>query len=355
MAPILFCNIGWMSHYKGNAGKPDNIVGGGKWVTKNKTGHEVCNFLAGHDGRVFGHVETIRGRRDRKIRIEAIGGIGDFVNGVDVVWTATNPDEGGRRIVGWYRDATVFRERQDFDNFPTRQHKRDKLRNYRICARLKNVRCLAIEERTLIMGRGKGWMGQTSWWSPSENDCAPEVRRFLKKVQALLNGYSTRGIKAPSSVTQGSSSPGAAEDPYIRYVETYETQISPRHAALQKKFERFLANCGATQVRPNVARVDLRYCAPDKQTVFAEIKPCERTNARYAIRSAMGQLLDYRQHVEERVALLVVLEIEPKEDDRRLATSNGFGIAFPAKGKFSVIWPLRRSRDNPTHLRPAAG
>ena len=73
MAPLLVCNIGWMSHYKGLAGKPDNIVRGGKWVVKHKTGHEVCNFVHCKDGNVYGHVETIKNEIDRQIKIETLG------------------------------------------------------------------------------------------------------------------------------------------------------------------------------------------------------------------------------------------------------------------------------------------
>lgn len=159
MGAMLFCNIGWMSRYEGLAGKPDKIVGGGKWVTENETGNEVCNFLACRDGYVYGHVETIQGKKDRKIRIEAIGGSGDYVRGVDVVWTATDPDEGGRKVVGWYRNATVFRERQQFGNPPSRQHLRDKIGSYRIRALAKDVRRLDLEDRTFVMGRGRGRMG----------------------------------------------------------------------------------------------------------------------------------------------------------------------------------------------------
>src|SRR5579884_1523729 len=168
MGAILFCNIGWMSRYEGLVGKPDKIVGGGKWFTENGTGHQVCNFLACRDGCVYGHVETVQGKRDRRIRIEAIGGSGDFVEGVDVVWTATDPDEAGRKVVGWYRNATVFRERQQFPQPPSKQHVRDKISSYRIRASAKDARGLDLEDRTIAMGRGPGWMGHTPWWAPSD-------------------------------------------------------------------------------------------------------------------------------------------------------------------------------------------
>ena len=88
MGDMLFCNIGWMSCYEGLDGKPEQIVGGGKWVNENETGNEECNFLVCRNGYVYGHVETIKGKKDRKIRIEAVGGTGNAVEGIDA-WPAS--------------------------------------------------------------------------------------------------------------------------------------------------------------------------------------------------------------------------------------------------------------------------
>ena len=183
MMSILFCNIAWMSKYEGEDGKSDKPVGGGKFAGKYA---EVCNFLVGNDGYVYGHVETCHGETDRKIRLERIGGSGESVNGIDVIWTATHPKEGGRRVVGWYRNATVFRERKEFDGPPSEQHERDEVKSYRIRARKEDVRRLNVEERTLRMGRGKGWMARR-WWMPSEESPAA-VRRFVDEVRTLLAG-----------------------------------------------------------------------------------------------------------------------------------------------------------------------
>src|SRR5208282_5710824 len=68
MAPLLVCNIGWMSRYEGLEGKPDEIVGGGQYVNEHGRGHEVCNFLRCTDGYVYGHVETIK--KDTTVRLE---------------------------------------------------------------------------------------------------------------------------------------------------------------------------------------------------------------------------------------------------------------------------------------------
>ena len=70
-----------------------------------------------------------------------------------------------------------------------------------------------------------------------------------------------------------------------------------------------------------------------------ELKPCDTTNVRYAIRTAMGQLLDYRQRSKGGTALLIVTETKPTDEDHDLARSNGFGLAYPFHSTFTFIWP----------------
>jgi hypothetical protein len=234
----------------------------------------VCNFLACPDGFVYGHVETTRGKKDRMIRIEAIGGTGDSVEGIDVIWTATDPDEGGRRVVGWYRNATVFRERQRFSRPPTKQHGWDEIDTYRIHAKASNARRLDLEDRTLALGRGSGWMGQTAWWAPSDNSPV-QVRRFVEKVRQLLESSRSSTTNPSKKIKTLRNSPSAAAEAYLRYVHTYEVRITPRHTDLQKRFEAFLRLNGADELRPNVAGVDLRYRDAARGIILAEVKPCE--------------------------------------------------------------------------------
>jgi len=341
MGALFFCNIGWMNRYEGLKGRPDKIVGGGSWVTKNNEGGEVCNFLTADDGNVYGHVETIKKKLDRNIHIESVGGTGDRVCGVDVVWTATDPDGKGRRVVGWYKNATIFRERQKFIRPPSKQHAKDQLTNYRISAQAKDVFRIDLDKRKLIMGRGTGWMGHTPWWTPS-SEPSEEVQKFIDDVRAMMGGvYKAKKVRKSDRVDP--KSPSAASDPYVRYVQAYEIEVSPRHNELQERFEKYLNKNGASELQPNVARVDLRYRNTDNVLVLAEIKPCGVSDARFAIRAAIGQLLDYRQLISEEAKMLIALGCEPKSTDQKLALSNGFGIAFPFKKSFRIVWPKLQS------------
>ena len=103
---MLFCNIARMDSYRGRTGV-DVPVGGGSDPNK----MEVHNFHP-YGGHVYGYVAAV----DRSIRIENLGAVDSdqvSVDGVDVVWTAPSI-RGGRDVVGWYRDATVFRYLQKY-------------------------------------------------------------------------------------------------------------------------------------------------------------------------------------------------------------------------------------------------
>ena len=105
--PHLFCNIGWMDDYKGTA----RIDGGGAYVEKYKKGFEMCNFLP-YKGKVYGYVHPPGGGQ---IKIERLGaGTDDLsVSNVTVIWTVKRPQV-GTVVIGWYKDATVHREFQEF-------------------------------------------------------------------------------------------------------------------------------------------------------------------------------------------------------------------------------------------------
>lgn len=191
---LLFCNIGWMSLYQGQCDQPDRIVGGGSYVKEHERGGEVCNFLKCADGYVYGHVETWKGAEDgidREIKIELLGASpGDAkADGVSVIWTATDPHGGGRRVIGWYRNARVFRTRQHFSSAPSRQHKLDRIESYRIRVRSGDAVLIPREARTLRLKTGKGWMGHAQWWFPHLHASRhPAVNTFVQRVLSLLDG-----------------------------------------------------------------------------------------------------------------------------------------------------------------------
>lgn len=226
--PILFCNIGWMQNYQGLKGTNDTIINGGKHVTQHKSGHEVCNFVP-CGNYVYGHVESIRGDTDTQILIERLGAKvnSESVKGVDVIWTATSPEEKGRRVVGWFRNATVYRNRQSFKTTPSKQHRQDGITDYRIKAKVSDVELLAPQERDLVMPKGKGWMGEKAWWYADSDQ--QEVLSFLEVVRDLLNGNPVLQIP-PEEIEQPTAFEGAKKS---IVVNVYERDPSARQACIK--------------------------------------------------------------------------------------------------------------------------
>jgi hypothetical protein len=113
----------------------------------------------------------------------------ESIDGVDVVWIAREPERGGRRVVGWYRNATVYHHRQEFENYPSPQHSKDEIDTYRIRARSEDATLLPLEDRSdprFRLGTGKGWIGHTNWWFP-EQQSDPAIKEFVRGLREFID------------------------------------------------------------------------------------------------------------------------------------------------------------------------
>lgn len=345
--PTLFCNIAWMKNYAGRD-KRDPPLGGGGFPRKEGYCGEECNFVAADDGYIYGHFETIKKTLDRDVRIERLGSSknDDFVDGVTVVWTAPKRGHDPRTVVGWFKNARVYRQRQHFNgDYPTGQHGNDEIDSYRVRARIEDVVLLKPAQRTMDLQRGKGWSGQASWWY-ADDTSDKDARRFVREVLKAVNGgkFAASVPKPKRKSGTGRRAGSATADDYVRYIKKHEIAVSPLHDRLQKKFQSHLRARIPSVKFPDCFRDDLRYVVPGQTGVMVEVKPTEQATVRYAIRTAIGQLIDYRQHQQwtGRQLILVSNEVSSAED-RALALENGFGLAWPddAVG-FKILWPKRR-------------
>lgn len=184
---ILFANIGWMTHYRGNNAR-DQIKGGGSHRNEDK--HEAFNFLP-INGKCYGYVQPVKWRAINLNRIDQYNSTSEFVKDVLVVWIARHPVAGGTYIVGWYKNATVYRIFQD---------SKSALRNryaYNIVAEEKNCTLVPNDKRIFLVPRankdGHGFLGQANvWYADSTNT---PVLRFRQKVVDYIQHYTTKGKK----------------------------------------------------------------------------------------------------------------------------------------------------------------
>jgi len=133
----------------------------------------------------------------------------------------------------------------------------------------------------------------------------------------------------------------ATAEGYTRYVKRHEVQISARHSRLEKLFKDYLRRAVFNVEFPPTFCDDMRFTDQSGLQVMVEIKPTEASSVRFAIRTAMGQLLDYRQQQRWEGRQLILVETEvTKSEDKALALENGFGLAWPLEsGDFAIFWP----------------
>ena len=114
MQRVLFARIGYMEYYLGLS--TERPINGGSY-NENECGHEAFNFSREADGFCYGYVQPPRGKQINnvpRLRIERIDPEcknQDYVENVLVIWIATKPKElgGGQCVIGWYKEATVYR------------------------------------------------------------------------------------------------------------------------------------------------------------------------------------------------------------------------------------------------------
>lgn len=173
---LLFCNVGWMKYYDGV--RDDDVPERGGAYNNDNIGHEVCNFTNAN-GMVFGYVQPTG-----ENRIETLGAKpGDsYIDGVTVVWLA-GPKGGGTAVVGWYKNATVYRHEQK-QIPPTQTHKKCGVDGYRIKAKYDDAVLLPEQSRNLLIPRAiKGGIGQSNVWYAQ----APESQIYVDRVLELIN------------------------------------------------------------------------------------------------------------------------------------------------------------------------
>lgn len=168
---LLFVNAGWQILYAGTKGDP--TIGGFGHLRKHDMGHEAWNFLP-VKGKVYGYIPRSTTVRD------ALGASPHdaVISGVTVVWLARHVSTGQTVIVGWYKNATVYRKagalrirREGHEVMP------------QVVAEADNVRLLPIDQRTFVIPTKKepGCLGQSPVWYGRDELFRAQVRAFIQR------------------------------------------------------------------------------------------------------------------------------------------------------------------------------
>jgi HNH endonuclease len=191
-----------MKHYQGQT-KDDRLRGGGSYVEDKQTGHEVCNF-ANAGGSLYGYVQVGKERdghyQEGSINFERLGvPTGqEVIKGGTVIWTATDPSERRRKVVGWYENASIFQRYQRFAKPPT-LHKRNGISGYWISAPINNCVLLSQGERTFNVPRMKsGFPGISPIWYAD----SPESVQFVSETLSFISSYGDSGPLQAADILQ---------------------------------------------------------------------------------------------------------------------------------------------------------
>lgn len=201
---LLFCNTGWMESYKGKS-DTDTISNGGKYVTANQVGGEIYNFND-FDGFCYGYVQPVSKKTNISggtIDIDKLGArsTDEYITGVDVILTAYRPQSaifnGGTVVIGWYKDATVYRNKQE--NHPKHLYDtQNQLFGYRFKTQSHNAKLLPIIDRNLNVPRAgglngiKGGLGQSNVWYALNLNKTELISKFIEELTSRLYSTNTK-------------------------------------------------------------------------------------------------------------------------------------------------------------------
>lgn len=197
---LLVCNAAWMNWYRGLQ-RGDRPVHGGSFVKRHGYGHELLKF-APNGKHYYGYVQA----RFGSIDIDRLGAPGrPYVDDVLLVWRARSP--AGSVVVGWYKNARVYRAWQEGNAQRRIKHKgKFETVGWYIRAPISGSRLLPPRFRTLKWPASSPGFGSTTFVSFLEDD-RPEVRSYrmklvayIKRVEAGQLGPPARGKRpAPDS------------------------------------------------------------------------------------------------------------------------------------------------------------
>lgn len=209
---VLFARIGYMDYYQG-AKDGDFPVGGGSY-NKDNTGFEACNFLDVR-GKVYGYYQP--SMNSGKINLERINpkklGL-DKLENVLVIFFSTLPQPIAQKniiddvnsssavIIGWYKNATVFRDAQQID----REIHGIEQNIYFIEADVEDSYLLPVDKRIYKIGHGikgekEGNPGQSnSFYIYDEKMNLKDLNKlqnnWIGKAISYVNTYSGNYIKS---------------------------------------------------------------------------------------------------------------------------------------------------------------
>lgn len=244
---LIVFNIGWMNKYQGLSS--DEIHSTAEFVEQYNFAYEMFNFRP-VDGYMYGFVQP-SGKKpfnERTIRIERLLPTNhkyEFVKGVLVVWVAPNP-KGGTYLIGWYRNATVYRHYQE-SFIASRKLPDNEIAGYFTKAKEENCTLLPVEKRIFPIPRTNkvntkkyGVMGQSCvWFADGDKNLSfrNELLSFIKNYEQQQIGEDNSNF-LPEEITH----PNVFYEGALRTISVNVYERNPK--ARKECLEEYGTRCG---------------------------------------------------------------------------------------------------------------
>jgi hypothetical protein len=169
-----------MNHYQGI--NNDIPKGAGSYVKENQNGGEVYNFKE-INGKYYGYSRNQNGRSYDLTKIGA-NKKDVVIKDYTVVFFATHPTYGGQYVVGWYNNATIYKNTRELKD------KGRGLENiYNFECKKSDGYLIPSNERNIKVPKGPG---QTNVWYPKMDN--PEHASFVNKINKYISNPDDRKL-----------------------------------------------------------------------------------------------------------------------------------------------------------------
>jgi 5-methylcytosine-specific restriction protein A len=179
--PFILCRVVWAETYS----NIDEEIYAAKMSNPDlhSAAHERLNF-AKEGEYVYGFVE----RNGSRIALEKLGASKDAseISGLTVIWFAAPKTDNRPRIVGWYENATAYRDEQN----PSPGSSRKKWK-YSFKAKFEDAHLVPTSQRYLLevpakrRRTDKGYIGEKFWFYP---ETSSHYAKFLESFRVMARG-----------------------------------------------------------------------------------------------------------------------------------------------------------------------
>lgn len=323
----LFARIGWMQFY--NGARDERPRGGGSY-NRTHIGSELFNFQP-VKGYLYGFVNGGSGKTGVNLRrLDRASAGKKALDNVTVIFVARHPQEGGQRVVGWYKSATVYAAKK---RHPLKAGYKKNI-EFCLSALVAKACLLPTSARVEEVPSGRGGMGQSNVRYYDE-DSRSRHSAWMDRVREYTAGYA-----GPNLLVNQEAEAERSEDAQI-VIETaagFETNPKIRKAVEEHAMrlaERHFEKQGYSTKRFGKP-FDL-LCTRFGRKKFVEVKGTRTTGNAVAL---TRNEVDFLEKNAPSAALFLVHSIRLKEGRKPTAYGGQQKLVEPWNPACGVLTPI---------------